>query len=65
MVVGKVVGSVVATRKNERLLGNKFMVVEPLENIDAPAKKIIAIDNITDADERKAANNHHSSIIGR
>ena len=28
MLAGKVVGSVVSTRKNERLIGNKFMVVE-------------------------------------
>ena len=26
--MGKVVGSVVSTRKNENLVGNKFMIVE-------------------------------------
>ncbi len=45
MVVGKVVGSVVATRKNERLLGNKFMIVEPLKNMKESGR-IIAIDNV-------------------
>ncbi len=45
MVVGKVVGSVVATRKNERLLGNKFMIVEPLQNMGTSGR-IVAIDNV-------------------
>lgn len=45
MVVGKVVGSVVATRKNERLLGNKFMIVEPLKNMETSGR-IVAIDNV-------------------
>lgn len=45
MVVGKVVGSVVATRKNERLLGSKFMIVQPLENMKADGR-IVAVDNV-------------------
>ena len=45
MIVGKVVGSVVATRKNERLLGSKFMIVEPLKNMDNNGR-IIAVDNV-------------------
>ncbi len=45
MIVGKVVGSVVATRKNERLLGNKFMIVEPIENMSAKGR-IVAVDNV-------------------
>ncbi len=45
MIVGKVVGSVVATRKNERLLGNKFMIVEPIENMYVKGR-IVAIDNV-------------------
>ena len=45
MVVGKVVGSVVATRKNERLLGSKFMIVQPLENMKAEGR-IVAVDNV-------------------
>ena len=27
MIVGKVVGSIVSTRKSEKLIGNKFMIV--------------------------------------
>ncbi len=45
MIVGKVVGSVVATRKNERLLGSKFMIVEPMEGISSNGR-IIAVDNV-------------------
>lgn len=45
MIVGKVVGSVVATRKNERLLGNKFMIVEPIENMYEKGR-IVAVDNV-------------------
>lgn len=46
MIVGKVVGSVVSTRKNENLVGSKFMVVEPLAELGNPAKKIVAVDNV-------------------
>ena len=46
MIVGKVIGSIVSTRKNENLVGNKFMVVEPLEGMGDPQNKIVAIDNI-------------------
>ncbi len=45
MIVGKVVGSVVATRKNEGLLGSKFMIVEPFNNM-ASAGRIVAVDNV-------------------
>ncbi len=45
MIVGKVVGSVVATRKNERLLGCKFMIVEPIENMNVNGR-IVAVDNV-------------------
>lgn len=43
MIIGKVIGSVVSTRKNENLVGSKFMIVEPTEGKN---HKIIAIDNI-------------------
>lgn len=45
MIVGKVIGSVVSTRKMPTLVGNKFMVVEPLVSTGV-SKRIIAIDNI-------------------
>lgn len=46
MLIGKVVGSVVSTRKNENLVGNKFMVVELPKEMSAGKSKIVAIDNI-------------------
>jgi len=45
MIIGKVVGVVVSTRKNEKLIGNKFMIVEPLPSMKAGGR-IIAIDQI-------------------
>lgn len=46
MIVGKVIGSVVSTRKNEALIGNKFMIVEPLDSMLYAKSRIIATDNI-------------------
>ena len=46
MLAGKVVGSVVSTRKNERLIGNKFMVVETIGKMQDRERQLIAIDNI-------------------
>jgi ethanolamine utilization protein EutN len=46
MIIGKVVGSVVATRKNEKLIGNKFLVVEPLNMMKSEASRLVAIDNV-------------------
>lgn len=30
MIIGKVVGTVVATKKDERLVGNKLLIIRPL-----------------------------------
>ena len=46
MLIGKVVGSVVSTRKCENLIGNKFMIVDVLEHMHPGAKQLIAIDKI-------------------
>lgn len=46
MLAGKVVGSIVATRKNEKLIGNKFMIVELVGSMSEKARQLIAIDNI-------------------
>ena len=46
MLVGKVVGTIVSTRKNEKLVGSKFMVVEPIEKLGDPNAKFVAIDNV-------------------
>lgn len=45
MIIGKVTGSVVSTRKNEKLVGSKFMIVEPVCGADK-TNKIVAVDNI-------------------
>ena len=46
MIVGKVVGSVVSTRKNDNLVGNKFMIVEPVRSMKGDVGTFVAIDNI-------------------
>mgnify|MGYP003293437340 CR=1 FL=1 len=46
MIVGKVVGSIVSTRKSEKLTGNKLMVVEPLQMMGESQTRIVAIDII-------------------
>ena len=46
MIIGKVTGSVVSTRKNEKLVGSKFMIVELLNKFGSDAKSIVAVDNI-------------------
>ena len=45
MIIGKVTGSVVSTRKNENLIGNKFMIVEPTKEMGITGA-IVAIDNV-------------------
>lgn len=45
MIIGKVVGSVVSTRKNENLIGNKFLIVEPISEMGM-GNKVVAIDNV-------------------
>lgn len=46
MIIGKVMGSVVSTRKQDNLVGNKFMIVEPLSTMGGDGKTIVATDNI-------------------
>lgn len=47
MIIGKVVGSVISTRKNEHLVGNKFMIVEPVAGMQGQTGgRIIAVDTI-------------------
>lgn len=45
MIIGKVVGSIIATRKNERLVGQKLLVIRPLENMEKKGE-FVAIDNV-------------------
>lgn len=46
MLVGKVIGSIVSTRKNENLIGSKFMIVEPLAVMNGKGERIVAVDNV-------------------
>ena len=46
MIIGKVTGSIVATRKNEKLVGCKLMIVEIFEKMNNSKSKIIAVDNV-------------------
>lgn len=46
MLAGKVVGSVVSTRKNDKLVGSKFMIVEIVDRMRAKEQQLIAVDNI-------------------
>ena len=46
MIIGRVVGSVVSTRKSEKLIGQKFMIVEPVHHMKTDLKQIVAIDII-------------------
>jgi len=45
MLIGKIVGSVVSTRKNEKLLGSKFMIVETASDM-GQAERIVAVDDV-------------------
>lgn len=44
MLIGKVIGSVVATRKNEKLTGSKFLIIEAIHGCEP--KRVVAIDNV-------------------
>ena len=46
MKIGKVTGNVVSTRKNENLIGCKFMTVEPLKGFGGDKGSIVAVDNV-------------------
>ena len=46
MIIGKVVGSLFSTRKSEKLVGHKFMIVEPVEDMRSTGSRLVAIDVI-------------------
>lgn len=45
MIVGKVVGSIVATRKCEMLVGNKLMIIDPILG-NGIKGRLVAVDHI-------------------
>lgn len=46
MIVGKIVGSIIATRKNENLIGSKFLIVEPIQSMKKNENHLVAVDNV-------------------
>jgi microcompartment protein CcmK/EutM len=47
VLLAKVVGTVVATRKDEGLLGTKLLVIQPLRTDRTPAgKPLVAVDSV-------------------
>lgn len=47
MILAKVIGNVVATTKNERLVGEKFLILTPLTpEGDPKGDTVVAIDNV-------------------
>ena len=45
MIIGKVVGSVVSTRKNEKLIGSKFMIVQTQSGM-GETRRVVAVDDV-------------------
>ncbi|NLY85814.1 MAG: EutN/CcmL family microcompartment protein [Tissierellia bacterium] len=47
MLLGKVIGTVVATRKDEKLIGSKLMITQPLDlDLNPKGDPIIAVDTV-------------------
>lgn len=47
MYIGKVIGTVVATRKDENLVGTKLMITQPLNiDLEPVGEPLIAVDTV-------------------
>mgnify|MGYP000638253397 CR=1 FL=1 len=47
MIIGKVVGTVICTRKNNDLVGSKFLIVDPMEKMKTDnSSRLVAVDNV-------------------
>ena len=44
MIIGRIIGTVISTRKHQTLVGSKFMIVEPVSQTGT--NRIVAVDNI-------------------
>ncbi len=50
MDIGKVIGTVVATRKDPSLVGTRLLIVQPLDEQENPcAAPLVAVDTLQDA----------------
>lgn len=47
MHLGRIIGTVVATRKDEKLIGTKLMITQPLGiNLEPKSEPLIAVDTV-------------------
>ena len=46
MIIGKVFGTVISTRKNSKLVGYKFMLIQHIENNVLVDKFLVAVDGV-------------------
>ncbi len=47
MLIGRIIGTVVATRKDEKLVGSKLMITQPLSfKLEPLGEPVIAIDTV-------------------
>ena len=47
MIIGKVVGTVICTRKNSSLVGSKFLIIDPMEKMEIDGcDRIVAVDDV-------------------
>lgn len=47
MIIGKVVGTVISTRKHSRLVGSKFLIIDPMEKMtESVGERIVAVDEV-------------------
>jgi len=47
LLIGRVIGTVVATRKDEKLIGSKLMITQPLDlELNPKGDPIIAVDTV-------------------
>lgn len=47
MHIGKITGNIVATRKDEKLVGCKLMIIQPLNSkLEPDGKQMIAVDTV-------------------
>ena len=46
MIVGKVIGRIVSTRKHDKLVGNKFLICEIISDQNQTKNKLVAVDTI-------------------
>ena len=49
MLIGEVIGTVISTRKNSKLVGSKFLIIQPrnyTESSQAGTTPIVAVDTV-------------------